>query len=90
MELLEVTGSTNFFQDMTLEEEAKTLESLNLEQILLQKRAKIMSNNVKISEEFITSLTDKQAYRIYRAYVESTMAADASVVSSSASFMSDF
>jgi len=34
-ELLQVTGSTNFFQDMTLDEEAKTLESLSLEQILL-------------------------------------------------------
>lgn len=30
-ELLHVTGSTNFFQGMTLDQEAKTLETLSLE-----------------------------------------------------------
>jgi len=49
-----------------------------------------MSNNAKIADEFVSSLSDNQAYRIYRAYVESSLAVDASVVSSSASFMSDF
>lgn len=47
-----------------------------------------MSDNAKISDDFVSSLTDKQAYRIYRAYVESNLAVDTSLVS--ASFMSDF
>ena len=84
------TGSVSIFAEMTHDHEVKLLDGLNVEQLMLHKRMKIMPENQKIAFDFIESLSDVNAYRFYRGYIESNNLDPSAGDTTTTSFIMDF